>query len=479
MSKSNVRQRSAGIFTHEGAPAHRASLQPDNALRRAVLSCFLWEKEFYEDGEEIAQRIYRLAKERPATEVAALAREARGVFKLRHAPLVLLAALLETGKGSSIVSDAVADVIRRADEPGELLAIAMRLTGKSWKQVRTHQLWKGLRRALTRFDAYELAKYRANGDFRLRDLVFMTHPNPEMRQNGAEDIHRLVNKTHFPQYTKSAHAAVSPLNGVLGYASEFKPLEPADTWEVALSGGADKKEAFTRLLQEEKLGYLALLRNLRNMVQAGVEHDLIARALLARKGAHKVFPFRFIAAARAVPQLEPIIDLALQAQINEMAQFERETWLLVDVSLSMTEPLSEKSDLRRMDAAAALAAIWPGPKRMWTFSGNPGYSSLVEVAPRSGMAGVDAIINSQAPQNTYLRQALRDLDPPMSRRLVVITDEESHDLVPQPAQGSLAYMINVASSKHGVGYGLWSHVDGFSENVIAWIREHERELSIR
>jgi hypothetical protein len=40
-------------------------------------------------------------------------------------------------------------------------------------------------------------------------------------------------------------------------------------------------------------------------------------------------------------------------------------------------------------------------------------------------------------------------------------------------------MINVASSKHGVGYGRWSHIDGFSENVITWIREHERELSIR
>jgi hypothetical protein len=57
-------------------------------------------------------------------------------------------------------------------------------------------------------------------------------------------------------------------------------------------------------------------------------------------------------------------------------------------------------------------------------------------------------------------------------RLVVITDEQSHDRVPQP-EGAPAYMINVASNRNGVGYGRWTHIDGFSENVLRFMREIE------
>ena len=53
-------------------------------------------------------------------------------------------------------------------------------------------------------------------------------------------------------------------------------LATPDTWEAALSSGADKREAWERLLREEKLGALALLRNLRNMRDVGVNYLLSA-----------------------------------------------------------------------------------------------------------------------------------------------------------------------------------------------------------
>src|ERR1700751_5302087 len=59
-------------------------------------------------------------------------------------------------------------------------------------------------------------------------------------------------------------------------------------------------------------------------------------------------------------------------------------------------------------------------------------------------------------------------------RLVAITDEQSHDYVPQP-QGGPAYMINIASNKNGVGYGRWTHIDGFSENVIRFMQKFEAD----
>jgi hypothetical protein len=54
----------------------------------------------------------------------------------------------------------------------------------------------------------------------------------------------------------------------------------------------------------------------------------------------------------------------------------------------------------------------------------------------------------------------------------VITDEQSHDAVPDPV-APLAYMINVASYRNGVGYGRWVHIDGFSEQVLRFIAEYE------
>jgi len=69
----------------------------------------------------------------------------------------------------------------------------------------------------------------------------------------------------------------------------------------------------------------------------------------------------------------------------------------------------------------------------------------------------------------YRGQALRP------DRLIVITDEQSHDSVPDP-QGK-GYMINVASYQNGVGYGSWTHIDGWSEAVVDYIREYEKGFS--
>ncbi|MGB6721470.1 MAG: TROVE domain-containing protein, partial [Terracidiphilus sp.] len=74
--------------THEGAPAR--VIAPEQALRRTVLSCMLWEGEFYEDGVQIAGRIHDLVPQVAAEKVAALAVEARERMKLRHAPLLVV-----------------------------------------------------------------------------------------------------------------------------------------------------------------------------------------------------------------------------------------------------------------------------------------------------------------------------------------------------------------------------------------------------
>lgn len=427
----NVAHNIPRQFTHEGAPAKR--IGAEQQLRRSILSCLLWEKEFYEDGQSIAERIRDTAKECSFDAVANLAVEARKTFGLRHAPLLLLLDLIR--RGGSEVAPVIHDTIGRADELTELVA----LYWMAGKRPLSKQMKTGLAEAFKKFDAYQLAKYDREGQVRLRDVLFLTHPKPD-----------------------------NPAQEALWKQLAEKQLVPPDTWEVALSGGADKRETFTRLLQEGKLGYLAVLRNLRNMLDANVERDLIEEAITARKGAQMVWPFRYVAAARAAPQLEPALDYALSRAIEDGPELVGKTAVLVDVSGSMNSKLSQRSDMTRMDAAAALASVLKGDLRIFTFS-----NAMVEVPPRRGMAGVDAVIRSQPHGGTYLGQAIATINAKVPHdRLIVITDEQSHDRVPDPV-AERAYLINVASYQNGVGYGKWVHIDGFSEAVVRYIAEME------
>lgn len=447
MSRLNLRAAAARLFTHEGAPAVQ-HLSIEQQLRRSVCSCLLWEREFYEDGRSIADRIVELAEQAPPTLVAALAIEARTAFNLRHVPLLLLAVLAKTGGGTRLVSETIERVITRADELSEFLAIYWR----NGKTPLSAQVKKGLAASFRKFNAYQLAKYDRERAIRLRDVLFLSHAKPA--NDDQEHLwKRLVDNE----------------------------LTSPDTWEVGLSGGADKKETFERLIRDGKLGYLALLRNLRNMVSAGVDLGLVREAILARKGADRVLPLRYIAAARACPQLEPALDAALRAGIAEMVPFAGLTAVLVDVSSSMDVRLSARSDLTRKDAAAALAAILPGDVRMFSFA-----DQVIEVPPRRGMAGVDAIRSSQN-GGTRLFDAIETVNGDVAYdRLIVITDEQAFpanaDLLRGreqskrrscPAPKGLGYMINVASNRNGVGYGPWVHIDGFSEQVLRFIVEHE------
>jgi hypothetical protein len=438
MAKLNTKPAYLWGETHEGAPA--AQTTPLQQLRRSVMSCMLWETEFYEDGKAIADRIVELCANPKITpaQIAEVAIEARNVMHLRHAPLLVLCGLIERGRGLPLVGHTIAAVIQRVDDMTELLAVYWR----NGKRPLSSQLKKGLAHAFLKFDAYQLGKYNRDGKVKLRDVLFLCHAKPESEAR-KELWKKLVDGT----------------------------LESPDTWEVNLSAGGEKRETFERMIREDKLGYLALLRNVRGMVEAGVDEALLRQAILARRGSARVLPFRYVAAARACPRMEPAIDKALQECVNTSNRLTGKTFVLVDVSGSMNVPMSGKSDLKRMDAAAALASVVRSEDlRVFTFS-----HQIVEVPARVGMAGIDAVIRSQPHGGTYLGNAVRELNTKMSAddRLIVITDEQSADAVPDPA-ARRAYMINVASAKNGVGYGpRWTHLDGFSEGVLRWIFDIE------
>lgn len=431
MARINTAVRIPRQRTHEGAPAY--SIDAEQQLRRSVMACLLWESTFYESGESIAERIARLVTQVPSEVAAAVAIEARERMHLRHAPLWVVRAMAPLG--GRIVGDTLARVVQRADELTEFLALY-------WADGRTplsKQVKRGLAEAFGKFDAYQLAKYDRANAVRLRDVLFLTHPTPRDDAQ-AETWRQLVDGT----------------------------LPAPETWEVLLSAGGDKAGVFTHLLLEQKLGGLALLRNLRNMQQAGVDRDLIRQSINANPFA-RVLPFRFIAAAKYAPDLEPELEQAMFRAADTLEHLPGKTALLVDHSGSMSVPLSDRSELTRFEAAGALAIMLREVCEdvdVIAFS-----TQAALLPPRRGFALADALRGCMAWGGTYTEAAKLAADSRGYDRIVIVTDEQSHQALSAPR--GKGYVINVASYQNGIGYGPWTHIDGWSENVVRYVAAAE------
>jgi TROVE domain len=440
MTKMNVWKRVFPARTHEGAVAQR--VDPRRELRRTVLTCLLWEETFYEKGNDVAKRIAELVLRNKSEDVAALACEARDKMELRHAPLFLVRELARRKGAGRLVAETLQHVIQRADELGEFVA----LYWKTRKEPLSASVKRGLAAAFTKFDAYQLAKYNRASTVKLRDVLFLCHAKPKNAEQAAL-WKKLVENT----------------------------LESPDTWEVALSAGKDKRETWERLLREGKLGGIAVLRNLRLMLAAGVAPKMIADRL--EQGIARALPFRFVTAARHAPKLEEAIEKAMLKGIAGFETLPGVTGLVVDVSGSMNYRLAKKGETTRMDAAAGLAILLREKADEFciaTFS-----DTCVALPSRRGFALRDAIVGSQAHSGTYLKRALTTLqawtDWNTVDRVIVITDEQSHDGI-LPAWTKQAYVINVAPYKSGISYGNgWTHIDGWSERVLDYIAAIEGE----
>lgn len=432
MATTNLKRSRTTVRTHEGAPAKRIGSEAQ--LRRTVMSCLLWEDEFYEDGVSIADRIAAGVDAVSQEEAATIAIEAREQMHLRHAPLWVVRHMAK--RGGKIVGDTLARVIQRADELSEFVS----LYWKDGKTPLSAQVKRGLALAFTKFNEYALAKYDRERDVRLRDVLFLSHPKPKDEEQAAL-WKRLVDGT----------------------------MATPNTWETRLSSGEDKKAVWLDLMAEQALGGLAFLRNLRNMQQVGVPDPSIRKSM-AGVNFSRVLPFRFIAAAKHAPSLEPDLEAAMFRACDEMEKLPGKTTLLVDHSGSMDAALSSKSDLKRFDAACGLAMLIREVCEEAEIVAFSTWAALVP--PRRGFALRDAIHNAGPWGGTYTEAAKRAVDERSYDRIIIITDEQSHQALSDPK--GKGYVVNVASAKNGIGYGAWTHIDGWSESVVRYIQEAER-----
>jgi hypothetical protein len=430
----------------------------NDALTRVTLAHMLWEDQFYVDGKTSANVMADLVAKADPAYVAILAEKARSEFKLRHVPLYLTRELARAGK---LKAATLANVIQRPDEMSEFLSIYW----KDGKVPISNQVKKGLAKAFTKFNEYQLAKHDKNSSaISLRDVMFLSHAKP-------------ANATQAELFKRVAN----------------QELKTPDTWETQLSAGANKKDTFERLMAEKSLGALAFLRNLRNMLQAGISESVI-REYSKNLDVSRVLPFRYIAAARIVPQFEDMLEAMMLRSLANHEKLPGRTVLVVDTSGSMAQRISGKSDLSRIDAACALAILAREICEEVVIYATAGEDyrrthATMQIPPRRGFALSEYITSHEVQRNIggggiFLVQAMDYIAKQESTnkvdRVIVFTDEQDtggRGFEPHKAKrlaDGKNYIMNVGASQNGINSTEWLTITGFSEAAIDYLQMAEK-----
>lgn len=308
-------------------------------LATAVLSTFLSnDGKFYNSNEFTTLK--NLATEMCKSDfefVGKLAVYARTVFGLRSVSHLLVAVCARYVKGDYRMKNIINGVCKRPDDMTEILSVYNNLYGKPFP----NSLKKGLALAFTKFDEYQMAKYKQEGKtFSLKDVLCISHATPATM--GREFLYKKVLEN---------------------------TLETPRTWEVELSAkGANKREVWKSLLRANKVGHLALIRNLRNIceVMDSDLRDLVIDHLQNQEIVlrSKVFPFIYYNSYATIQREFPnqrmllrAIEGALEISIKNFPVFKGKTLIAVDVSGSMDCAISDKSTVKAVDVATVLAAI--------------------------------------------------------------------------------------------------------------------------
>jgi 60 kDa SS-A/Ro ribonucleoprotein len=497
VSQTNVGQVLPVKHTHNGGKAQ--SISAEQQLRRTVLTCLLWEDNFYEDGQSVADRVKGLVPKVSVEYLHLLAVEARTEFYLRHVPLLLARELARDPVQArrSTVAELLPAIIQRPDEITEFVALYWK--DNNGKKTLSAAVKRGLAAAFRKFTEFTLSKYdRKDKPVRLRDVMFLCHVKPADLANPGHRWTRDERKPHYAAVQRGLNIKRKPAfteQELLLNKVAQDELKQHGTWEDRMSAGEKPKVVFEDLMEKGELGALAFIRNVRKMVDSGVEQDMM-RNYATTVRLRGVLPHQIVTAARHNPQFEPMFEGMMLRSLDGMGKLPGTTVFLVDVSGSMDDPLSKRpnstthvrkrkvppvqpvEDTKRVDTACALAMMGRELCEnvyILTFS-----SALAAVPPRRGFALRDAILGSQPHQSTHLAAAVRGVNARFKYdRIIVITDEQSDDGIAPPLPGAAAYVMNVASYENGVTRGMdggrWVGISGWSPHALRFIEQLEAD----
>ena len=343
---------------YEGAKAY--AMTPELELYTAVVTASLSDS-FYEKQDECTDRIADLIGKVSPEFVARLAVYTRTDMHLRSIPMLLLVELAKVHNGDNLVARAVENTVLRADEIMELLMCYQwrNPSGDERKKLGklSRQIQNGLQRSFNRFDEYQFAKYnRDNLEVKLRDALFLVHPKAK-DESQQQLFDKIVNKKLETPYTWETE--LSALGQKKFESEELKQKAIREKWEELINSG--------------KLGYMALLRNLRNILKADVsllEMQKVANRLLDEEQVvkSKQLPFRYLSAYREIEKVDSTytamlmdaLEAAVKCSASNIEGFDENTRVLLasDVSGSMGSLISARSTVRNYDIGLLLSMLF-------------------------------------------------------------------------------------------------------------------------
>lgn len=321
---SRFNQNSEGTKTVNLAGGQAYKQTPELELVSILLTSFA-NDQFYKSANDTFDRLKELVRLCDKQFVAQAAIYARTQFGMRSITHVVASELAKHISGEKWAKDFYSAIIYRPDDMMEIISYHTSKNGKIPNSMK-----KGIAKSFDKFDRYQLAKYRGEGKgFKLIDVVNIVHPIPV--EKNADAINALVK-------------------------GELKSF---DTWETELSKAGQvsnseeekadfKKEVWIKLIRENKLGYFALLRNLRNIIEQAPEVINEAIETLTNEAIIKkslVLPFRFITAFEEIAKLNDgkivrtvlmALNKAVDIAVNNVPKFDGETLVVLDVSGSMS-----------------------------------------------------------------------------------------------------------------------------------------------
>ena len=383
----------------EGHAAYR--MQDKEKLITQVLTSFFNEKKFYGDNsKDMAETIQRVVKADPDF-VSRLAVYARREFNMRSVSHVLTGFLANIPEGKPYVRKTLDGVILRGDDATEILAFYLSTFGKPIP----NSLRKGLADKFRTFDEYTLAKYKGEGHtVKMRDVLMLTHPAPKDDEQSAMWKRLLEDK-----------------------------LETPLTWETELSKNGNNRATWERLIDSGKVGYMALLRNLRNILEAhpgNIEKVLtrIEDPVAVHKS--KQLPFRFLSAYKNLPDsagscVYDALESAVEASIENMPRLSGTTVIAVDVSGSMSGLVSSKSDIQCCEIGMLLGLI---ANKMCDNSIFYTFNNSISKRPMSSRNGIlhTTVNEAQANGGTDMRLPFQKMmaDKVDADRVIIISDNQ-------------------------------------------------------
>lgn len=436
-----------------GTGAHAAKQSNIELLRRLTLANLLWEDIAYADGKSVSDEIATLIPRCNPEDVANLAVECRVKQKLRHTPLFIVSEMTKYNNFRGYVKDILPKIVTRADMLCDFLAIYW----KDKKHPLANCVKKGLANAFHNFDEYQFAKYDRDAVIKLRDVIRMVHPVPRDEKE-SELFKKITDRT----------------------------LATPDTWEVAISAtksDAEKTSEWTRLIENNRLGGLAFLRNMKNFINCKVGRTVIENGLKHLKGS-MLLPLDYIKAARNASQFTREIENAMLESYKHLPKLPGKTLFILDKSGSMGVRLSEYSDFTRLDAACAMAMLASNVCEDFSLVITAGSddkckhsSQAIECPPRGfGMSeivercdvGYGGIFTRQVLEWSKEQFSGTEFD-----RIIVFSDSQDmdwKDKTPHPF-GKNNYICDVSSHSHGINYrGVWTaEISGWSEHFLTYI----------